>query len=74
MKTFSAGFILVQTILHEIFAGLQLETIWFKIENASGKKCKCAQEILKNIVGNRASFTSEQVIVSYLRETLSRPL
>ena len=39
-----------------------------------GKKCKCAYEILKNIVENKASFTSEQVIVSYPREILSQPL
>ena len=38
------------------------------------KKCKCALEILKNIVENRASFTSKQVIVSYPREILSQPL
>ena len=36
------------------------------------KKCKCACEILKNIVENRASFTSEQVIVSYPGEILSQ--
>ena len=35
---------------------------------------KCAYEILKNIVENRASFTSEQVIVSYPNEILSQPL
>ena len=38
------------------------------------KKCKCAYEILKNIVENKAIFTSEQVIVSYPREILSQPL
>ena len=31
-------------------------------------------KILKNIVENRASFTSEQVIASYPREILSQPL
>ena len=36
------------------------------------EKCKCAYE--KNIVENRASFMSEQVIVSYPREILSQPL
>ena len=38
------------------------------------KKCKCALEILKNIVENRASFTSERVTVSYPREILSKAL
>ena len=39
-----------------------------KLKMSVKKKCKCAYEILKNIVENRASFTSEQVIVSYPRE------
>ena len=34
-RTFAAGFTLVQTVLHCVFAGVQLETIWFKIENVS---------------------------------------
>ena len=74
IETFAAGFALVQTALHDVFAGVQSETIWFKIENVSEKKCKCAQAILKNIVENRASFMSEQVIVSYPEELLSQPL
>ena len=37
MKTFAAGFTLVQTVLHDVFAGLQLETIRFKIENVSAE-------------------------------------
>ena len=73
MKPFAAGFILVQMVLRDVFTG-ESETVWLKIENASGKNCKCALEIPKNIVENRASFTSEQVIVSYPREMLSQPL
>ena len=39
MKTFAAGFILVQTVLHDVsIAGVQSETIWFKIENVSEEK------------------------------------
>ena len=45
-----------------------------KLKMSRRKKCKCAYEILKNIVDNRASFTSEQVIVSYPREIFSQPL
>ena len=45
-----------------------------KLKMSVRKKCKCAYEILKNIVENRASFTTEQVIVSYPREILSQPL
>ena len=34
---------LVQTVLHDVsIAGVQSETIWFKTENATAKKCKCA--------------------------------
>ena len=43
-----------------------------KLKMSVRKKCKCAYEILKNIVENRASFTSEQVIVSYPGEILSQ--
>ena len=43
-----------------------------KLKMSVRKKCKCAYETLKNIVENRASFTSEQVIVSYPREILLR--
>ena len=45
-----------------------------KLKMSVRKKSKCAYEILKNIVENRASFTTEQVIVSYPREILSQPL
>ena len=38
IKTFAAGFSLVQTVLHDVFAGVQSETIWFKIENVSEEK------------------------------------
>ena len=38
IKTFAAGFTLVQTALHDVFAGVQSETIWFKIENVSEEK------------------------------------
>ena len=38
IKTFAAGFTLVQTALHDVFAGAQSETIWFKIENVSEEK------------------------------------
>ena len=38
IKTFAAGFTLVQTALHDVFAGLQSETIWLKIENVSEEK------------------------------------
>ena len=38
IKTFAAGFTLVQTILHDVFAGVQSETIWLKIENVSEVK------------------------------------
>ena len=38
IKTFAAGFTLVQTVLHYVFTGLQSETIWFKIENVSEEK------------------------------------
>ena len=38
IKTFAAGFALVQTVLHDVFAGVQSETIWFKIENVSEEK------------------------------------
>ena len=41
IKTFAAGFALVQAALHDVFAGVQSETIWFKIENVSEEK-KCA--------------------------------
>ena len=38
MKTFAAGFTLVHTVLHDVsIAGVQSETISFKIENASGR-------------------------------------
>ena len=42
IKTFAAGFTLVQTVLYDVFAGVQSETIWFNIENVSEEKCKCA--------------------------------
>ena len=29
---------MVQTVLHDVFAGVQSETIWFKIENVSKEK------------------------------------
>ena len=45
-----------------------------KLKMSVRKKCKRACEILKNILENRASLTSEQVIVSYPREILSQPL
>ena len=45
-----------------------------KLKMSVRKKCKCACEILKHIVENKASFTSERVIVSYPREILSQPL
>ena len=45
-----------------------------KLKVSVRNKCKCALEVLKNIEENRASFTSEQVIVSYPREILSQPL
>ena len=45
-----------------------------KLKMSVRKKCKCAYEILKNIGENKASFTSEQVIVSYPREIFSHPL
>ena len=38
IKSFAAGFTLVQMVLHDVFAGLQSETIWFKIENVSDEK------------------------------------
>ena len=38
IKTFAAGFTLVQTVLHDVFAWVQSETIWFKIENVSEEK------------------------------------
>ena len=38
IETFAAGFTLVQTVFHDVFAGLQSETIWFKIENVSEEK------------------------------------
>ena len=38
IKTFDAGFTLVQTVLHDVFAGVQSETIWFKFENVSEEK------------------------------------
>ena len=38
IKIFAAGFTLVQTVLHDVFAGVQLETIWLKIENVSEEK------------------------------------
>ena len=40
IKTFAAGFTLVQTVLHDVFAGVQLETIWFKIESVCEVKIK----------------------------------
>ena len=55
---------------------------WFTIGNNLVQNWKCQWgknvsvriKILKSIVENRASFTSEQVIVSYPREILSQPL
>ena len=38
IKTFAAGFNLVQTVLYDVFAGVEAETIWFKIENVSEEK------------------------------------
>ena len=38
IKTFATGFTLVQTVLHDVFAGVQSETIWFKFENVSEEK------------------------------------
>ena len=38
IKAFAAGFTLVQTVLHDVFAGVQSETIWFKTENVSEEK------------------------------------
>ena len=38
IKTFAAGFTFVQAVSHDVFAGVQLETIWFKIENVSEEK------------------------------------
>ena len=75
IKTFAAGFTLVQTALHDVFAGVQSETIWFKIKIVSEeKKLSVRKQFSKNIVKNRASFMSEQVIVSYPKESLSQPL
>ena len=45
-----------------------------KLKMSVRKKGKSACEILKNIVENRATFTSEQVIVSYPREIVSASL
>ena len=73
IKTFDAGFTLVQTVLHDVFAGYNRKQFGWKLKMSSEEK-KCALERLKNIEENRASFTSEQVIVSYSREILSRPL
>ena len=74
IKTFAAGFTLVRTGLHDASAGYNWKQFGWKLKMSVRKKCKCALEILKNIVENRASFTSEQVIVSYPREILSQPL
>ena len=74
IKTFDAGFTLVQTVLHDVFAGYNRKQFGRKLKMSVRKRCNCAQEILKNIVENRASFTSEQVIVSYPRKILSQPL
>ena len=38
IKTFAVGFTLVQTVFHDVFAGVQWETIWLKIENVSKEK------------------------------------
>ena len=38
IKTFAAGFTLVQAALRDVFAGVQSETIWFKTENVSEEK------------------------------------
>ena len=64
----------MRTGLHDASAGYNWKQFGWKLKMSVRKKCKCALEILKNIVENRASFTSEQVIVSYPREILSQPL
>ena len=74
IKTFAAGFTLVRTVLHDVSAGYNWKQFGWKLKMSVRKKCKCGLEILKNIVENRASFTSEQVIVSYPREILFQPL
>ena len=33
IKSFAAGFTLVQTVLHDVFTGLQSETIWFNVSD-----------------------------------------
>ena len=72
MKTFAAGFILVQTVLYDVsIAGVQSETMWFQIENASGRNVSVRKKFSKV---SQKSFTSEQVIASYPREILSQPL
>ena len=74
IKAFAAGFTLVRTVLHDVSAGYNRKQFGWKLKMSVRKNCKCALEILKNIVENRASVTSEQVIVSYPREILSQPL
>ena len=48
MKTFAAGFTLVHTVLHDVsIAGVQSETIWFQIENASGRNVSVRKKFSK---------------------------
>ena len=55
IRTFAAGFSLVQTILHDVFVRVQSETIWFKIENVSGKNVSVHKKFSK------ISWKTEQV-------------
>ena len=72
IKTFAAGFTLVLSMMFSL--GYNQKQFGSKLTMSVKKKCECALAILKNIVENRASFMSEQVIVSYPRELLSETL
>ena len=72
IKTLAAEFNLVQTVLHDGFAGVQSEINL--VQNVSEEKICVRKKFSKISWKTRASFTSEQVIVSYPREILPRPL
>ena len=72
IKAFAVGFTVVQTVSHDVFAGVQSETIWLKIENVSEEKMEMYVRNSQKYRGKR--FMSEQVIVSFPREILSQSL
>ena len=56
IKTFAAGCTLVQTVLHDVFAGVQSETIWFKTENVSEVKMEVCVRNSQKYRGKRSKF------------------